>query len=128
MVKSPNQNKSSERVIAGATGAGSGTLLVILANNLPETSPWKSWLVIIAPSISVLAGGLYHWCKEKIVEHFQQRDFVTAIEQARQTLEKSLRNPATTEEHKKELQANLEKLEKLEANAKMKKVEALANA
>ncbi len=128
MANAPNQNKSSEKVIAGVTGAGSGTLIVMLANNLPEASPWKSWLVIMAPSVSVLSGAIYQWIKAKISDYFQQKDLSSAIDQARKTLETALNNQATTAEHKKELQKNLEKLEKLEAAARMKKVEALAGA
>ena len=128
MARTPNQSKGSKRLIAGATGAGSGTLLVILANNLPETSPLKSWIVILAPSASVLAGGLYQWVVTKISNHFQQKDLTTAIEQARTTLTNALNNPVTTPEHKKELQESLERLEKLETEARMKKVQALADA
>ena len=46
-----NQQPSSTS--ASIAGASSGTLLVLLANNLPDSYPLKSWLVIIAPSVSI---------------------------------------------------------------------------
>lgn len=46
-----NQQPSSTS--ASIAGASSGTLLVLLASNLPDNYPLKSWLVIIAPSVSI---------------------------------------------------------------------------
>lgn len=122
----PNQDNRSEKVIAGFTGAGSGTVLVLLANNLPETSALKSWLVILAPSVSILMGSIYHWVKSKVSEHFAQKDFTAAIESARETLNRALNNSTTTEAHKEVLREQLEKLEKIEADVKMNKVKILA--
>ena len=44
------QPSSTSASIAGASG---GTLLVLLANNLPDDYYLKSWLVIIAPSVTI---------------------------------------------------------------------------
>ncbi|WPQ65013.1 hypothetical protein SIO70_09125 [Chitinophaga sancti] len=46
-----NQQPSSTS--ASIAGASSGTLLVLLASNLPDNYPLKSWLVIIAPTVSI---------------------------------------------------------------------------
>ncbi|SFW56294.1 hypothetical protein [Chitinophaga sancti] len=48
-----NQNQQPSTTSASIAGASSGTLLVLLASNLPDTYPLKSWLVIIAPSVSI---------------------------------------------------------------------------
>jgi len=48
-----NQNQQPSTTSASIAGASSGTLLVLLASNLPDNYPLKSWLVIIAPSVSI---------------------------------------------------------------------------
>ena len=48
----PNSNSGIGSAAVG--GAGTGTLLVVLAQNLPPENAWKSWLVIIAPAVSAL--------------------------------------------------------------------------
>ncbi|WP_440133590.1 hypothetical protein [Chitinophaga sancti] len=48
-----NQNQQPSTTSASIAGASSGTLLVLLASNLPDTYPLKSWLIIIAPSVSI---------------------------------------------------------------------------
>jgi hypothetical protein len=48
-----NQNQQPSTTSASIAGASSGTLLVLLASNLPDNYPLKSWRVIIAPSVSI---------------------------------------------------------------------------
>ena len=58
LVANPSSNETlntqqPSSTSASIAGASSGTLLVLLANNLPDSYPLKSWLVIIAPSVSI---------------------------------------------------------------------------
>ena len=58
LVANPSSNETlntqqPSSTSASIAGASSGTLLVLLANNLPDSYPLKSWLVIIAPTVSI---------------------------------------------------------------------------
>ena len=65
-IQQPNNNTSAS--IAGASG---GTLLVLLANNLPESYPLKSWLVIIAPSVSIVLSLFWKYISKKADVYFK---------------------------------------------------------
>jgi hypothetical protein len=108
---------NGSKVDAGAAGAGGGTMLVLLANNLPADSPWKSWLVIIAPSLSVGISALWFWAKQKIQSYYA----IKAIEDAIDTVNKVLDNHKTSDAHKEELKKELEKLEKILLQLKVNK-------
>jgi hypothetical protein len=41
-------------------GAGGGMILVELARNLPETNFYRSWLIILAPAVTLALK--YAWC------------------------------------------------------------------
>lgn len=61
-----NENKSNnfKTGINGTTvGAGTGTLLVVLVQNLPDNAKIKSWLLILAPSISFILKYLFDFLK-----------------------------------------------------------------
>jgi hypothetical protein len=62
------QPNSTSASIAGASG---GTLLVLLANNLSESYPLKSWLVIIAPSVSIVLSLFWKYLSRKTNAYFK---------------------------------------------------------
>jgi hypothetical protein len=64
-IQQPNSASAS---IAGASG---GTLLVLLANNLSESYPLKSWLVIIAPSVSIVLSLFWKYISGKTNAYFK---------------------------------------------------------
>jgi hypothetical protein len=41
-------------------------LLVQLAQNLPDGHPWKSWLIIVAPPLSVALAGGWLWLRSQV--------------------------------------------------------------
>lgn len=65
-IQQPNTTTSAS--IAGASG---GTLLVLLANNLSESYPLKSWLVIIAPSVSIVLSLFWKYISKKTNAYFK---------------------------------------------------------
>jgi len=48
-------------------GAGGGMILLKLAQNLPETSQLKSWLIILVPAFTLLMKYLWSFCSPEIV-------------------------------------------------------------
>ncbi len=119
------QKSGGSRLPAGAAGAGGGTLLVLLANNLPPTNPWKSWLALIAPSVSVAVTALAALLKRYFETRLARRELISLISEAKQTLTAALANPQTSEEHKTQLRKELEKLELLSVQADLEKIKAL---
>jgi len=115
-------------VAAGAAGASSGTLLVLLANNLPEANALKSWLVIAAPSLSLGIQWLWLKISSTMDTRNRKRTQGALFSQARVTLEKAIQNPLTSAEHKASLREKLEALEKLEIEAIEKELEVLQKA
>jgi hypothetical protein len=76
-------NPSSTSLTAGAAGAGGGTLLALLANNLSNSNPWKSWLVILAPSATVAVASLTPTVDAAVRRYLRKRelrDLVVALE------------------------------------------------
>lgn len=107
---------------AGAAGAGSGTLLVLLANNLPDKSPWKSWLVLLAPSLSIGISVLYVWIRKAVDEYLEARKIERFVREAKATLQEALNNPNTSEAHRRKLRGQLEELELLHVKARIQRV------
>ncbi|SRR5258708_25217267 len=107
---------------AGAAGAGSGTLIVLLANNLPNTDPRKSWLILLAPSVSIGISVVYAWIRTGIEEYFEERKIKKFVEQAKATLREALENKNTSEEHRSKLRGQLEELELLLVKSSIEKV------
>ena len=107
---------------AGAAGAGSGTLLVLLANNLPDRSPWKSWLVLVAPSLSIGITVLYVWIRKAVDEYLDKRKIERFVREAKTTLQEGLNNPNTSDAHRRKLRTQLEELELLLVEASIQKV------
>ena len=118
--------KKESNVVGGAAGAGGGTLIVLLAQNLPESNPLKSWLIIIAPSFSVLLSSIWFWARRKIEDYFENKEFNSAVEEAKSTLKEALDNSGTSEAHKNQLIKELEQLEMIAVKAKLKRVEVLS--
>lgn len=118
--------KKSNKVTTGAVGAGSGTVLVIIANSLPDTSSFKNVLIHLAPSLTVVIGGLFGYCSYKVRKALLDRDRNTAFKKAKKTLHESLNNDKTSDEHKKNLIQNLEEIEKMELDTQMSDIKALA--
>jgi hypothetical protein len=112
----PKHRIAEGKLGAGAAGAGGGTLLVLLADNLPENSRWKSWLVIIAPSATVFTSILWLWIRNLLGEFMRRRETTLVITEAKVTLERAMKNPLTSQRHREILQRKYEELELLEIN------------
>ena len=120
------RSSTSAKVWSGAAGAGTGTLLVALARNLPDDHPWKPWLVLLAPSLTVAIGALYSWAREGIEQYRNSRQLARLVHQAKQTVREALGNPLTTGEHRNQLQKELEALELLLVRTDLDRIRVLA--
>jgi len=123
--KQPPDKSAVSRGTAGVAGAGSGTLLVLLANNLPATSPWKSWLVIAAPSASIFAALVWNKLSTAFDLYLRKREFNDLIAHAETTLDHALRNETTSAEHKHQLKTELEQLQLLQVQTDLERLKHL---
>ncbi|MFB6453886.1 hypothetical protein ACE38W_01345 [Chitinophaga sp. Hz27] len=52
--------------IDSIVGAGGGTLIIKLAQNLPDSHPLKSWLIILAPAIALFIRYLWNFLSPEV--------------------------------------------------------------
>jgi hypothetical protein len=123
---SPKTKSAQGKLGAGAAGAGSGTLLVLLARNLADDSPWKSWLIIIAPSATVFASVLWLWIRHALHEFTKRRQATRVIRQAKVTLEVAMQNQLTSTQHREMLRRKYEELELLEIDGLSQRLQVLS--
>lgn len=116
---------AESKVGAGAAGVGGGTLLVVIANNLREGNPFKPWLVLAAPSVSIFVGALWLWFRVKVANHLRDREAQLLIDSAKRTLEEALNNPNTSDEHRLTIRKELEKLELLAVGRYLERIKSL---
>jgi len=129
MRKNSKQNSTTQSNIgAGAAGVGGGTLLILLVRNLPDDNVWKSWLLILAPTLSIGLSVLWLWLRKKIIEYISTKEFKNAMSQAKATLQEALQNPSTSESHKEQLCKDLERLERIAVDSQLQRVKALVEA
>ncbi len=107
---------------AGAAGAGSGTLMVVIAGTLPEEHPIKPWLLYSAPTVSAFASIAWLWVQVTIGNFMQERKFNSLVAKAKKAYQDALDNPSTSDEHKAAIRKQLEELEKLVSMRHMKQL------
>lgn len=105
-----------------AAGVGSGTLLVLLANNLPTGHPWKSWLLLLAPSVSIAVTVICGRVKAAVSEYLRKRELKALAEQLKHKLQEGLSNPSTSPDHRRQLTKDFELLEFLLVQADLKRI------
>ena len=111
---------------AGAAGVGGGTLVAALANSLSNQNPFKQWLILAAPSVSVLVTAIWLWLQVMILNLLHDREVMSLTASAKETLIEALNNPNTSEAHRTLIQKQLEELELLSINRKMERIKTLA--
>ncbi len=124
-----NSSKSSRGTVtagASAAGVGGGTLLVLYANSLPDSSHIKFWLVLAAPSVSVFLGVIWLWLRVEIANYVQGLKVRSIARAAKATLQEALANPSTSEEHKSRIRSRLEEVEMLLSDHQMKRIRAIS--
>ncbi len=121
--KTPERRSARTTTGAGATGASAGTLLVLLARNLPENNPWKSWALILAPSLAVLLSWLLIKVRYEADYYLTRRNRERIFDNITTKIGKALDNPLTSEEHKASMRKELEQVEKLRIDAEREQLQ-----
>lgn len=129
--KSPRSTSKSDVLGAGAAGGGIGTILATFANSLPAESPYKTVLSVTAPIITVGISGLWLFVKNVYIDPYvatkrhevNHKYLNQLIDDARTYEARILADPNASEKHKKEVRAEVERLEKLLMKAIVDNVE-----
>ncbi len=109
----PSRKARASSKAAGATG---GTLIVLLANLLPEGSLWKRILVLVAPSAAVGLNAFSSWGIAELIAHWNKRKIDKALYRATETTENILKTEGISEEHKTFVRRKLEEFQKIQIN------------
>jgi hypothetical protein len=60
-VQDDSKEEKESKTTAGFAGASGGTLIAVIASQLPDDSPAKNLLIYSSPSISILFTLLWGW-------------------------------------------------------------------
>ena len=106
------QGKESSGIgVAALGGGGVGTLLVGIAQLLPETSDSRTFLVIVAPAVSVALSSFWIWATAEYKKHRKEKVVKETITELRQYLTAQINNSNTSPQMKKQFEAQLLQLE-----------------
>jgi len=103
---SNSTNKSTKiknNSTSNIAGVGGGTLLLMLAKNIPEPSSVKSWLIIIAPTVSVCLASLWRLLAKACDKYLQRRKVKKLTQLLDSNIEVALTDPNISDEEKEKL-------------------------
>ncbi|KAA2240090.1 hypothetical protein F0L74_28380 [Chitinophaga agrisoli] len=86
-------------------GVSGGTVLVLLARNLPDSYPIKSWLVIAAPSITVAISFLWRFAVNQAKNAMRNWEIARSTDELLHEIEQLLKDPNIPECEKQRLLA-----------------------
>ncbi|GGV90111.1 MULTISPECIES: hypothetical protein [Streptomyces] len=116
--QSRGRSTPQNSINAGLGGVGGGTGMVAIAHSVGVDTALGQTLLYAAPAVSVIAGSLLYNLKLQ-AEWYTER---WQVGRARKTLEKQLKYPHTSTEHKTEIKALLEELDHAAANAELERI------
>ncbi|EHU4934785.1 hypothetical protein QTG64_004390 [Vibrio vulnificus] len=120
----PNHKKNS--LGSHVVGASSGTLVVVIANALPEGSATlKELLIHSAPTLTMISSAVFGYASYRVVKYFFEKERKAEISAAKAACQESLKNPVTSPEHKSKIRQSLEHIEQLEVEASLENVKAI---
>ena len=109
--KLPQKKGDSGIGVAAVGGGGVGTLLVGVSHLFPETSSWRTFLVTIAPAVSVALSAFWIWATVEMQRYRKEKTVKDTISELRQHLVDQINNSNTTPELKKQFEQQLSQLE-----------------
>lgn len=110
---------------SGAAGVSGGTALVVFANSLPESNALKPWLLLAAPSLSIVVAVVWDWLQRRIADYARELEFRIVLRSARKRLTEQLKNNALKPDQRSRIETYLADLELMDASRQYQKVRAL---
>jgi len=111
-------------VTSNIAEASSGTLLVLLAENLPESNVYRSWLIIVAPTLSVFIT----WVLKKIDNYFKNKKIKTLQTKLKAEIDKTLADPNSclSTQDKEKLEQYRSEIEMLSVENMRKRLQSIS--
>jgi hypothetical protein len=126
MNKVVSQTEAPEsRTGAGLAGIGGGTLLTVIAANLPDDNGLKPWLLYLAPSGTILLSTFWIWVQVQLANKIRDKEINFLAENAKTTLKEALENPNISEKHRERLQKQLEEVETITVDRMISRIKSL---
>ena len=123
--KNSSQESREAEKNAGLAGAGGGTLVAVIANQLPDYNIAKPILLYLSPSISILVTGLWAWMQVKVANYVRDKTVDKLIQTAKAKLEDSIASQHISEEYRSNLRRQLEELDSIKIDRIKSKIKAL---
>jgi hypothetical protein len=109
--------------VAAVGGGGIGTIVVGLAQLLPETNAMHGFLITIAPALSVGISGAWVWAGGQIDEYRTNKRRTKAIADTRNHLQAVIKDPNTTPERLEQAKKQLLILEEKHFQSKIQVID-----
>lgn len=74
--------------------------MVSLAQNLPETNPYKSWLIILAPAVTLSIKYIWNFCSPEVALYVKTIRTNRARQKLLKQIDVLLKDPIISEEKK----------------------------
>ncbi len=117
--------KKPSPLIAPTAGAGMGTLLALLVKDRPEGDFIKDVCLIAAPILAVVASAFWSWFLKWMKAKQIENAYLHRIDQFKIHLQKELDDPHLSEEQKKRLHIQYDKLSEFQADFHWRKLQAI---
>ncbi|MFC2973322.1 hypothetical protein ACFOJE_14020 [Azotobacter bryophylli] len=127
MSDAQKEKTSGSAIGGGATAASSGTLIIMIANSLPQDSLYKIALLHAAPTITVIIGAIATYLISWVKQHLARRELEDAVSDAKSYMVEMLKNPETSDGHKNNIRQKLEQLESVTVESKLSAVKKFAD-
>ena len=107
MPGSPPDKQESGGVIPAAAGATGGTALIAVIATLSDDNPYKPWLLLATPALTVGLSGVFWFCKRELIRYGRRRQVKGVVGK----ITEALSNPLTSAAHKRKMREKLEAIE-----------------
>jgi hypothetical protein len=128
LARKPSQLTSAKTLknnIDNIAGAGGGMLLVSLAQNLPEENPYKSWLIILAPALTLFIKYIWNFLSPEVSSFVKKIKVKRARNQLIAQIDKLLNDSTISEERKNSLREKREQVKLSTVEALSRHLEAI---
>jgi hypothetical protein len=121
----PDQTQSESRVTAGAAGVGAGTVLALFATSLPDGSPAKKWLLLVAPTVSVTSAAVWAWVRIRIATYIHEAEIRLLIRSAKRGLREQLHDAELLDTERTKILDTIAELRGLEISRYVERIKEL---
>jgi hypothetical protein len=125
VAKSQRKSRVSPRWQGGVAGASTGTSLLVLLNLLPDKSLLKPILTYLSPSITIVTSLAWAYTTSAFKDWLNDKRIAAEREKIKQLVHQVELDPQSSEEHKKAVRKESEKVELTLIEIHTERIEAI---